>query len=124
MLSNMLQSFLKYERIRTTVAKAKVLRQIAEHCITVAKKNTLHAKRTVMKILKDRVLLTKLFTKIAPRYLQRPGGYVRILRLKNRCGDNSQMCFIELVEEKIPAQSTPQLSGVKSVIEKITKKKS
>ena len=99
MYKNMMLSLLKYERIRTTLVKAKELRSYIEPVITRAKENTLHNKRIVLKKIRDRKILVKLFEVISPRYKDRPGGYTRIMKLsRNRVGDNSKMALIELVE--------------------------
>ncbi|MEM7180093.1 MAG: 50S ribosomal protein L17 [Spirochaetota bacterium] len=109
MINNMILSLLKYERIETTLARAKVVRSFAEKLITRAKKNlspdtkpeqALHNKREVMKTLKDRDLIVKLFEDIAVRYKERNGGYTRILKLINRASDNSEVALLELVDRK------------------------
>ncbi|MDH5682748.1 MAG: 50S ribosomal protein L17, partial [Spirochaetota bacterium] len=108
MLANMAVSLLKYERIETTVTKAKELRRYVEPIINRAKENTLHNKREIMRKIKDRKVIVKLFDNIALRYANRPGGYTRIIRLaKLRVGDNSKMALIELVEEALAAPQTP-----------------
>ena len=99
MYKSMMLSLLKHERIRTTLVKAKELRGYIEPVITRAKENTLHNKRMVLKKIRDRKILVKLFEVISPRYKDRPGGYTRIMKLsRNRVGDNSKMALIELVE--------------------------
>ncbi len=108
MLNNMVTSLFKYERIESTVAKIKVARSFAEKLISKAKKNigdvapaaALHNKREVMKKIKDRDVVVKLFEDIAPRFTGRSGGYTRIVRLVNRPSDNSEMGILELVERK------------------------
>ncbi len=93
-----------HERIVTTVAKAKAVRADAEKLITKAKRglapggNRVHAQRQVVAYLNDRSVARKLFEEIAPRYMDRPGGYVRILRLGRRQGDGAEMAVLELVE--------------------------
>lgn len=99
MFSNQLVSLFQNERIKTTLVKAKELRSIAEKMITRAKVNNLHNKRIILKKLKDRDILVKLLDNIAPRYINRPGGYTRIYKLGKRKGDNSELALIELVEE-------------------------
>jgi large subunit ribosomal protein L17 len=81
----------------TTVAKAKMLRPVAERLITKAKKGGLHEKRQVMAVITDRDIAAKLFSDIAPRYAERRGGYLRILKLGPRPGDGAPMARIELV---------------------------
>ena len=97
MLGNLVASLIAAESLVTTEAKAKALRPVAEKCITAACKGGLHQQRQVMSFLRDRDMTTKLFTDIAPRYADRPGGYVRILKLGPRPGDNAPMARIEFV---------------------------
>ena len=100
MLKNMATSLFKYEKIKTTIAKAKELRSYAEKMITRAKVDSLANKRVIMRDIKDLDIVKKLFTEIGPRYKERPGGYTRIIRLPLlRRGDASQMVLIELVEQ-------------------------
>jgi len=98
MFSNMITSLLRHERIKTTTPKAKELRRYCEKIITRAKENTLHNKRIVMKKIKDRDIVAKLFDEIAPRYKNVNGGYTRIIKMGNRLGDGAEMSIIELVE--------------------------
>jgi len=98
MFSNMITSLLRHERIETTTPKAKELRRYCEKIITRAKENTLHNKRIVMKKIKDRDIVAKLFDEIAPRYKNVNGGYTRIIKMGNRLGDGAEMSIIELVE--------------------------
>ncbi|RKX96619.1 MAG: 50S ribosomal protein L17 [Bacteroidetes bacterium] len=98
MFSNMVTSLLRHERIKTTTPKAKELRRYCEKIITRAKENTLHNKRIVMKKIKDRDIVAKLFDEIAPRYKNINGGYTRIIKMGNRLGDGAEMSIIELVE--------------------------
>jgi large subunit ribosomal protein L17 len=98
MISNMMASFFFHERIETTLAKAKALRSASEKVITRAKVNSLHNKRVVMKTVRDRDVLAKLFDDIAPRYANVPGGYTRIVKLGRRLGDGAEMSILELVE--------------------------
>ena len=97
MMANMAAHLFAAEGITTTVAKAKALRPVAEKLITKAKKNDLHNKRLVMSVITDREVTAKLFDDIAPRYAERNGGYLRILKLGPRSGDNAPMARIELV---------------------------
>jgi large subunit ribosomal protein L17 len=101
MLRNMVTDFLRYGKVRTTEAKAKALRPYAEKLITAAKKDTLHARRRVARVIRDKEVLRKLFNEIAPRYAERPGGYTRIVKLPSRAGDNAAMALIELVEAEM-----------------------
>lgn len=101
MFRNMVTSFLNHEKITTTDAKAKELRSIAEKMITFGKKGDLHAMRLAASYIRDKQVVTKLFTTIAPRYKERNGGYTRIVKLGIRAGDNAPMSLIELVEEQV-----------------------
>ena len=98
MLANLAQSLFEHGRITTTEAKAKRLRPYAEHLITFAKRGDLHARRQVLKRLNDKSIVHTLFDEIGPRYVNRPGGYTRIVKLGPRKGDNAPMAIIELVE--------------------------
>jgi large subunit ribosomal protein L17 len=97
MMANMAAHLFASEGMVTTVAKAKMLRPVAERLITKAKKGGLHEKRQVMAVITDRDIAAKLFSDIAPRYAERQGGYLRILKLGPRPGDGAPMARIELV---------------------------
>lgn len=99
MLSNLAMSLFEHERVKTTEARAKMLRPLAERLITKAKKGSVHHRRQVLSVLEDRNAVHKLFTDIAPRFADRNGGYTRILKLGQRQGDGAPMALIELVEE-------------------------
>ncbi|GAA2451403.1 50S ribosomal protein L17 [Streptomyces macrosporus] len=98
MLANLATSLFEHGRITTTEAKARRLRPVAERLITKAKKGDLHNRRQVMRTILDKSVVHTLFTEIAPRYENRPGGYTRITKIGNRRGDNAPMAVIELVE--------------------------
>jgi large subunit ribosomal protein L17 len=98
-LRNMATSLFRHGRITTTTAKAKELRPFAERLITLAKRGDLHARRLVAQKIPDRDVLGKLFDELGPRYVSRPGGYTRILKLGTRRGDAAEMALIELVEQ-------------------------
>lgn len=89
---------LRYERIRTTLPKAKEIRPIAEKAITLAKRGDLHARRLLSGRLYGDEIVDKAITVLGPRFAERPGGYTRILKLGKRIGDNADMAIIELVE--------------------------
>ena len=95
---NQLSSLVKAERIRTTLQKAKELRPLAEKVVTKGKRDTLHARRQVNRLISDRELVKKLFDEIAPRYHERPGGYTRIIKLGPRKGDGAEMAYLEFVD--------------------------
>jgi large subunit ribosomal protein L17 len=98
MLANMACSLIEHKRIKTTLAKAKALRVYVEPLITKSKDDTTHSRRTVFSYLKQKEAITELFSDVATKIADRPGGYTRILKLSNRLGDNAQMAFIELVD--------------------------
>ncbi len=98
MLRNMTNSLFTYEAIRTTLPKAKELRRVAEPLITLGKSPTLANRRLAFDRLRDRDVVHKLFTQLGPRYAQRPGGYLRILKFGLRVGDNAPMALIELLD--------------------------
>jgi large subunit ribosomal protein L17 len=98
MLANMACSFIEHKRINTTVAKAKALRMYVEPIITKSKEDTTHNRRTVFSYLKNKYAVTELFQQIAVKVADRPGGYVRIIKLGNRQGDNASMAMVELVD--------------------------
>jgi large subunit ribosomal protein L17 len=104
MFRNMVTSFLSHERITTTDAKAKELRCIAEKMITFGKKGDLNSMRIAAAYIRDKKVVSKLFTAIAPRYKERNGGYTRIVKLGIRPGDNAPLSLIELVEEEMEAK--------------------
>ncbi|NLK00793.1 MAG: 50S ribosomal protein L17 [Clostridia bacterium] len=97
LLRNMTTSFLREERIKTTEAKAKQLKRAAERVITLGKRGDLHARRQAAAFINDKEVVKKLFDEIAPRYEERNGGYVRIIRLHPRRGDAALMVLVELV---------------------------
>ena len=100
MFKNMSASLLRHEAIRTTLPKAKELRREVEPLITLAKTDGLARRRRAFDRLRDREIVTKLFTEIGPRYKARPGGYTRILKLGMRPGDAAPMALIQLVEQE------------------------
>jgi large subunit ribosomal protein L17 len=97
MMGNLVASLIATEGLVTTEAKAKALRPIAEKMITKAKKGGVHQQRQVVAFIRDKDMAHKLFAEIAPRYTERPGGYLRILKLGPRHGDNAPMARIEFV---------------------------
>ena len=95
MLSNMGCSLIVHKRIKTTVAKAKVLRRYLEPLITKSKKDTTHSRRIVFSKLKNKEAVSELFSNISEKVSNRPGGYTRIIKLGKRLGDSAEICFIE-----------------------------
>jgi large subunit ribosomal protein L17 len=102
MLQNMAVSLLRHEIIKTTLPKAKELRRVAEPLITLAKNDSVHLRRIAYSRLRDRDTVTKLFNELGPRYKDRPGGYLRILKSGYRPGDNAPMAYVELVDRPEP----------------------
>ena len=101
MLGGLAASLFVNEHIRTTEAKAKALRPLAERLITFAKRGDVHARRQVLRVLSDRDVVHRLFADIAPRMADREGGYTRILKLGPRKGDGAPMAVIELVDRQV-----------------------
>lgn len=104
MFSNQLDSLFTHERIQTTLTKAKELRPLAEKLITTAKNDDVAARRRVARWVPDRTTIKKVFEKIAPRFVDRPGGYTRILRLGQRRGDAAEAAILEFVDFKFEAR--------------------
>jgi large subunit ribosomal protein L17 len=100
MMRNMVTSLFEHEKITTTDARAKELRPMAEKLITLAKRGDLHARRLATEVVRDRKTVAKLFERIAPRYAERPGGYIRIIKLGHRLGDNAALSMITLIEDE------------------------
>lgn len=98
MLRNLATSFIVYEKIKTTKAKATVLRPIVEKYITLSKKDTLHNRRQVLKYLYVQGAVKKLFEVLGPRFKDRNGGYTRVVKLPPRQSDGAEMAILELVE--------------------------
>lgn len=98
MFKNMAASLMRYELIKTTLPKAKELRRVAEPLITMAKEDSVSRRRLAFARLRDREVVTKLFNELGPRYKERPGGYLRILKCGFRSGDKAPMAIVELVD--------------------------
>lgn len=104
MFRNMSNSLLRYEIITTTLPKAKELRKFVEPVITLGKKPSLSNRRLAFNKLRDREIVSKLFSELGPRYEMRPGGYLRILRYGFRKGDNASMALVELIDRPAAKQ--------------------
>jgi large subunit ribosomal protein L17 len=104
MFSNQLAALMTHERIQTTLTKAKELRPLAERLVTSAKNDDVAARRKVARWIPDRTTVKKIFEKIAPRFVDRPGGYTRILRLGARRGDAAEAAILEFVDYKFEAK--------------------
>ncbi len=107
LLRNLSTELFRHERIRTTLMKAKELRPFAEKLITLAKRETLHARRLVLRDIHDKDVVSKMFDTISSRFAQRPGGYTRIIKLGPRRGDNAEMALIELIGAEIGKKAAP-----------------
>ena len=122
MLNNMATSLFEHGAVNTTSAKAKELRGMAERLITFAKRGDLHARRQVLRRIRNQVVVSKLFDEIGPGYENRAGGYTRVLKLGPRRGDSVEMCRIELVGEELRSEYAEQSSfrddSVKPVAQK------
>ena len=101
MFCNMAVSLMEHEIIKTTLVKAKELRSVAEPLITLAKKDSVANRRLAFSRTRSKAIVGKLFTELGPRYADRPGGYIRILKCGERAGDKAPMAYIELVDRPI-----------------------
>lgn len=101
MFKNMASSLMRYEVIKTTLPKAKELRQVVEPLITLAKVDSVAKRRLAFARLRDREVVSKLFNELGPRYKERPGGYLRILKIGFRIGDKAPMALVELIDRPV-----------------------
>jgi large subunit ribosomal protein L17 len=108
MYRNLVTSLFEHERVRTTDAKAKGVRSLAEKMITLGKRGDLHARRRALRVIRRREVAAKVFDELAERYRDRPGGYTRIVKLGIRPGDAASMSIIELVDSDKPAGDAPK----------------
>ncbi|MFQ5876821.1 MAG: 50S ribosomal protein L17 [Acidobacteriota bacterium] len=97
LLRNLAAALFRHERIRTTLPKARELRRFAERLITLARRDTLHARRQVLRHVADKTVVKKLFDTLGPRFASRPGGYTRTLKLGPRPGDGADLAIVELI---------------------------
>jgi large subunit ribosomal protein L17 len=106
MFANMTAALIKHEQIKTTLPKAKELRPVMEKLVTLSRRGgtDLHARRQALAQVRDLVQVRKLFDVLGPRYADRPGGYIRILKAGFRFGDNAEMAFIEFVDRDVDAK--------------------
>ncbi len=100
MLSNMSASILEHIQIRTTLAKARAVKRWTDYLVSLGKKGDVHSRRLAFRILRNRTLVKKLFDEIAPKLVDRTGGYTKVLKLDHRLGDASQMAVVQLMVEK------------------------
>ena len=105
MFRNMSNSLFQNEIIKTTLPRAKELRRVAEPLITLAKEDSVAHRRLAFNRLRDRAAVTKLFNELGPRYVSRPGGYLRILKCGYRAGDSAPMAYVELVDRPREAEA-------------------
>lgn len=108
MIPSQVCSLIQESRIKTTVVKAKETRRLAEKMMTLGKKGTLHDRRRAISKLHNKVAVKQLFDEIAPKYMDRAGGYTRIIRLGARRGDAAELCYLEWVEETLTKKSAKQ----------------
>ena len=108
LLANQVCSLIEHQRIKTTLAKAKAVRPLAEKMVTLGKRNSLHARRTALAVLRQKDAVQKLFADIAPRSAERKGGYTRIVKLGQRKSDSAPIAFIEWVDAP---QTTEEVSA-------------
>jgi large subunit ribosomal protein L17 len=111
MMRNLANALFRHEAIKTTLPRAKELRRVAEPLITLAKTDGVHNRRIAFDRLRDKEIVGKLFAELGPRYQDRPGGYMRVLKFGYRAGDAAPMAFVELVDRPRPdmaeAEETP-----------------
>jgi large subunit ribosomal protein L17 len=105
LLSNLACSLIEHSRIKTTLAKAKAVKPLAEKMVTLGKKKTLHARRTALAVLRQADIVKQLFDEVAPRAAERKGGYTRIIKLGQRKSDASEMAFIEWVDAPVAVET-------------------
>ncbi len=111
MLRNMVTSLLEHESITTTDTRAKAVRSLAEHMITLGKRGDLHARRQALQVIRSTKVTQSLFNDIAPRYAERAGGYTRIIKKGFRSGDGAEISIIELVEKRAKEKVSSSKSG-------------
>ncbi|HMK44888.1 MAG TPA: 50S ribosomal protein L17 [Dissulfurispiraceae bacterium] len=120
----LISSLFEYERIETTVARAKAIKATAEKLVTFGKRGDLHAKRMVLSYIPNRTVVAKLFSEIAPRFAERNGGYLRIVQTRERVNDRAPMAIIEFVDfETIKATAAPAEAKATEKAEKKQAKK-
>jgi large subunit ribosomal protein L17 len=107
LLANQVCNLIEYQRIKTTLAKAKAVRPLAEKMVTLGKNGSIHARRTAFSTLRHKDAVKKLFAEIAPRSTERNGGYTRIVRLGQRKSDSASMAFIEWVDAAVVVEEKP-----------------
>ncbi|MFK7963517.1 MAG: 50S ribosomal protein L17 [Burkholderiaceae bacterium] len=114
MLRNLCNALIKHERIKTTLPKAKELRRVVEPIITLSKTPTVANRRLAFNRLRDRDMVVKLFDELGPRFADRPGGYLRILKFGFRVGDNAPMAFVELMDRPEEVEEVAEAADAES----------
>ena len=117
MLENLVTSLIKYQEIKTTLEKAKEAKRLADHVITLGKKDSVVARRQVFSYLQNHELTSKVFKEVAPRFKSRSGGYTRILQLQRRKGDGAQLALLEWTEKEIKIKEPKKTKG-REVVDK------
>ena len=112
MFANMAASLVEHEQITTTLPKAKEIRPIVEKLVTLGKRGDLHARRQAISAIRDEKLVRRLFDTIAPRYADRNGGYLRIMKAGFRYGDNAPMAVVEFVDRDVDAKGAADLARI------------
>jgi large subunit ribosomal protein L17 len=125
LLSNQVCSLIEYQRIKTTLAKAKAVRPLAEKMVTLGKRGSIHARRTALATLRQKNAVKKLFDDIAPRSTERNGGYTRIVKLGQRKSDSAPMAFIEWVDaaQIIEKKAADEKKAKRKAVEPAAKQK-
>ena len=123
MLRNLVSSLFKIESVRTTEARAKEARKLAERLVTWAKKGDLHARRMAFRYVRDDEALKNLFDTLGPRFATRAGGYTRIMKLERRRGDGAPVVILELVEKSAKVEEEKAARKAKKEAKKVTEKK-
>ena len=114
LLANQVCSLIEHQRIKTTLAKAKAVRPLAEKMVTLGKNGSLHARRTALAVLKQKDAVKKLFDEIAPRSADRNGGYTRIVKLGQRKSDSAPIAYLEWVDAAFAVDEEPETKARKS----------
>jgi large subunit ribosomal protein L17 len=109
--ANLAGALIEHGRIKTTVTKAKAVKPIAERMITLGRRGDLHARRQAVAFLRSKDVVHKLFTDVAPRLADRPGGYARIVKIGPRPGDAAEMAYLELIDEPVAPTERPSRRG-------------
>ena len=120
LFKNMAQALLKHEQIVTTLPKAKELKRVVEKLITLGKKGNLHSRRLAFNQIRDKDMVSKLFDNLAKRYLDRKGGYTRVLKAGFRYGDSAPMALIELLDRDENAKGAGEINAPKQEIQEET----